>query len=306
MSGEALLKRLGWAIVVLLGVTLLSFVLSVAVVGDPARLVAGPKADAETLQRIRHELALDRPLYVQYARYLGRLVRGDLGRSYITRQRVLEAIAERLPATAYLALSSWLLAAIVGVAFGCLSAVYVRREGLVLATTLIGLSIPPFWLGLVLLYVVAYRWEVLPLGGYGVRNVILPAVALAVGNAAYYVRLVHTNMRAVLDQDFIRSARAKGLSPARVYGQHALRNALIPVVTVLGLDLAGLMSGVVLTESVFNWPGIGRLAVEAVFNQDVPMILGAVLFTALLVVFSTLLVDLIYRLIDPRVRISGS
>jgi peptide/nickel transport system permease protein len=297
-----IVQRLGWAVVVLAGVTLLSFVLTLAA-GDPARLVAGPKADEQTVAQIRRELGLDRPLYVQFARYVGRLLHGDLGRSHVTRQPVLAAITERLPATAYLALSSWVLAATAGILTGCLSVVYRRREKIVLAASLVALSVPPFWLGLVLLYIVAYRLQWLPLGGYGAPHVILPALALATGYAAYYARLVHTNMSAVVDQDYVRTARAKGLSSLAVYGQHALRNALIPVVTVLGLDLAGLMSGVVLTETIFHWPGVGRLAVEAVFNQDIPMILGAVLLSAVLVVLSSIVVDLLYRVIDPRVRL---
>jgi ABC-type dipeptide/oligopeptide/nickel transport system permease component len=142
----------------------------------------------------------------------------------------------------------------------------------------------------------------LPLGGFGAVNVILPASALALNGAAYYARLLHTNMRTVLDQDYVRSAHAKGLSPLRVYGKHALRNALIPLVTLLGLDFAGLMSGVVLTETVFNWPGLGRLAVDAVFNQDIPMIMGTVLFSAVLVVGANVLVDFLYVAIDPRIR----
>jgi len=300
----AFLQRLGWSLVILIGVTFLTFVLAFVIPSDPARTVAGPKADPQTLASIRHELGLDQPVPLQYAWYLERLVRGDFGRSYVTGQSVLTAILERLPATAYLALTSLAAATFLGIGLGCCTAV---RQGsaidvAALLGSLVGLSIPIFWLGLVLLYVFAYRLRLLPLGGYGGPHVILPASALALGNAAYYARLVHTNLIAVLDADYIRTARAKGLPRWRIYGKHALRNALIPVVTLLGLDFAALMSGVVLTETVFNWPGLGRLAVDAVFNQDIPMIMGTVLFSALLVVVVNMLVDILYLIIDPRMR----
>jgi len=300
----ALLQRSAWSVVILLGVTLLTFVIAFVVPSDPARTVAGPKADPETVANIRRELGMDQPVIVQYARYLGRLARGDFGRSYLTHQGVLQAIAERLGATAYLALVSLLLSATVGIAVGCLTAL---RQGskldlAVLTASLVALSFPTFWIGLLLLYVFAYRLRLLPLGGFGLVHVVLPACALSLGQAAYYARIVHTNLGTVLGLDYVRTARAKGLGPLRVYGKHALRNALIPVVTLLGLDFAGLMSGVVITETIFNWPGLGRLAVEAVFNQDIPMIMGTVLFSAVLVVGANVVVDLLYLVIDPRMR----
>jgi peptide/nickel transport system permease protein len=301
---RAVLARLLWSAVIVVGVTALTFAVAFVVPSDPARTVAGPKADAQTLASIRRELGLDAPLPVQYARYLGRLVRGDLGRSYVTRQDVFAAILERLPSTAFLALTAMSLATLLGIATGCFTA---WRQGssidiTVLVAALVALSMPVFWVGLILLYVFAFRLRWVPLGGFGAANVILPATALAVGQAAYYARLLHTNLRDVLAQDFIRTARAKGLPPYRVYGVHALRNALIPLLTVMGLDFAALMSGVVLTETVFNWPGLGRLAVEAVFNQDIPLVMGTVLFSALLVVGANLAVDCVYLLVDPRLR----
>lgn len=303
----ALLQRLGWSVVIVLGVTFLTFVIAFVVPSDPARTVAGPKADPETLATIRKEMGLDQPVPVQYARYLGRLLHGDLGRSFVTRQNVAQAILERLPATAYLAAVSLGAAALIGIALGCFTAL---RQGSavdlsVLVGSLVALSLPVFWVGMMLLYFLAYRARLFPLGGFGAVNVALPAATLALGGAAYYTRLVHTNMRTVLGQDYVRTAHAKGLPPLNVYGKHALRNAIIPLVTLLGLDFAALMSGVVLTETVFNWPGLGRLAVEAVFNQDIPMIMGTVLFGALLVVGANIVVDLLYLLIDPRIRYRG-
>ncbi|MBI4515882.1 MAG: ABC transporter permease [Deltaproteobacteria bacterium] len=299
------LRRLATGLVILLGVSVLTFTLAFVVPSDPARTVAGPKADKETLDLIRREMGLDQPLPVQLGRYLGRLLRGDFGRSYVTRQDVRAAILERLPATISLAVSSLVLAIVLGLAAGVFTAL---RAGATIDLTVMGvslviLSFPVFWLGLLLLDVVAYRLRWLPLGGYGgLRSVILPACALGLGHAAYYGRVLHAGMREVLSQDYIRTARAKGLGPLATYAHHALRNALIPLTTLVGLDFAGLMGGVVLTETVFNWPGLGRLAVDAVFNQDIPLIMGTVQFGAVLVVAVNLALDLVYRLIDPRIR----
>jgi peptide/nickel transport system permease protein len=299
------LRRVSGALLILFGVSLISFTLVFVVPGDPARTIAGPKADPATLALIRQQLGMDAPIPVQFVRYLGRLAHGDLGRSYVTRQEVSAAILERLPATLFLAVTSIILAVVIGITLGTFTSL---RAGTavdfgVLTTSLVILSIPVFFLGILLLDLLAFRLRWFPLGGYGgVRFVILPACALASGSAAYYGRLVHTNMREVLQQDYIRTARAKGLGPLATYGRHALRNALMPVTTLVGLDFAGLMGGVVLTETVFNWPGLGRLAVDAVFNQDIPMIMGTVEFSALLVVGANIAVDLLYLVIDPRVR----
>lgn len=291
----------------LLGITLLTFALTHLVPADPARTVAGPKADRATVERIRREMDLDAPVVVQYGRYLSRAVRGDLGRSYLTRQDVLGAILERLPATAFLALVSLAIAIAVGLAGGVLAAG--RAGGAAEATVLAGatllLSVPVFWLGLILLYVFGFRLRWLPLGGFSSPlDVVLPGLALGLATGAYYVRLLHANLLEALGSDYVRTARAKGLAPVAVQAKHALRNALLPFVTLAALDLAGLLGGVALTETVFNWPGLGRLAVEAVFNQDIPMIMGVVLFSAVLVVAANALVEIGYRFVDPRIRAS--
>jgi peptide/nickel transport system permease protein len=299
------LSRLAASAVTLFGVATVTFVLTFVVPADPARTMAGPKADAETLASIRHEMKLDRPLVFRYGHYLGKLARGDMGRSYVTRQGVSEAIAERLPATALLAIVSLSVAVVLGIAFGCVTAVRAGQttDLVVLVGSLGILSLPVFWIGMLLLYVIAFRLRLLPLGGYGhASHLVLPAFTLGLRHAAYYARLVHGNLEEVLAEDYVRTARAKGLPAWRVYSRHALRNALIPLTTLIGLDLAGLLSGVVLTETVFNWPGIGRLAVESVFNQDVPMIMGTVLFGAVMVVAANIVVDSAYLLIDPRLR----
>ncbi len=306
-------RRVLRALTTLLGTTLIIFVLVRVVPADPAVTIAGPKADPETLAMIRKDLGLDDPVMVQYGRYLARLARGDLGRSYMTGRRVADVIAERLPATAWLALTSLALGFSLGLVLGIVTAA--RRGSLidvaVLLGTLIGLSIPTFWLGNLLIYEFSYRLKLLPLGGYGSGgawwrpnplNLILPAITLAIVEFFFYTRFVHTNVGGTLASDYIRTARAKGAPPARLYFVHALRNALIPIVTILGLDIAALMSGVVLTETVFNWPGLGRLAVQAVFNLDIPLVAGTVLFSAVLVLVANLVVDLLYGVIDPRVQ----
>ncbi len=300
-----LLRRVLRALSTMLGTTLILFLLVRVVPADPAVSIAGPKADPETLAAIRKDLGLDQPVVVQYARYLSALVHGDLGRSYVTGRRVADVIAQRLPATALLATTSLAFGFLFGLATGMLTA---ARKGSgwdlgVLLVTLIGLSLPTFWVGNILVYLFGHRLHLLPLGGYGTAiHLILPALTLGLAEFYFYARFVHTHMGAALAADYVRTARAKGVPPTRLYTRHALRNALIPIVTLLGLDVASLMSGVVLTETVFNWPGLGRLAVQAVFSLDIPLVAGTVLFSATLVLASNLVVDLLYGVIDPRVQ----
>lgn len=300
-----LLRRVLRAVSTLLGTTLVLFLLVRVVPADPAVSIAGPKADPETLAAIRKDLGLDQPVAAQYARYLSGLAHGDLGRSYVTGRRVADVIAQRVPATALLGLTSLAFGFLLGLTTGMLTA---ARRGsawdlTVLLATLIGLSLPTFWVGNVLVYFFGHRLRLLPLGGYGtVRHLVLPALTLGLAEFYFYARFVHTHMGAALAADYVRTARAKGVPPLRLHLRHALRNALIPIVTLLGLDIAGLMSGVVLTETVFNWPGLGRLAVQAVFSLDIPLVAGTVLFSATLVLASNLVVDLLYGVIDPRVQ----
>ena len=242
---------------------------------------------------------------VQYGRYLWQLVHGDLGRSYVTGRPVADVIGERVPATALLALASLALGFLLGLAAGMLTA---ARQGsrstwACSLATLIGLSMPTFWLGNLLIYAFGHRLHLLPLGGYGtLRHLLLPAATLGLMQFFFYARYVHTTIGGTLASDYVRTARAKGVGPLRLYLRHALPNALIPIVTLLGLDVAALMSGVVLTETVFNWPGLGRLAVQSVFRLDIPVVAGTVLFSATLVLACNLAVDLLYGVIDPRVQ----
>ena len=300
-----LLRRLLRALSTLLGATFILFFLIRVVPADPAVSIAGPKADPETLAAIRKDLGLDRAFAVQYGRYLGQLARGDLGRSYLTGRRVADVIAERLPATAELALTSLGIGFLLGLLVGIATAARhgSRIDLAVLVGTLVGLAIPTFWIGNLLIYLFGYRLRLLPLGGYGtLRHLLMPAATLALVEFFFYARFVHTNVSGTLGSDYVRTARAKGVGPWRLYFRHALRNALIPIVTLLGLDVAALMSGVVLTETVFNWPGLGRLAVQSVFSLDIPLVAGTMLFSAVLVLVANLAVDLLYGVIDPRVR----
>jgi peptide/nickel transport system permease protein len=301
-----LIGRLAWALVILVGTTWITFAIVFLVPGDPARVIAGPRADAATLATVRRELALDLPMHVQYGRYLARLARGDLGRSYATRQPVAAVLARRLPATATLAGAGLAIAIVIGLAGALLTAPLAGTwlDRTVLVASLAVLSAPVFWLGMLALYYVGFRWRLLPLGGAGdLRHLVLPALVLGLGTGVYYARLLHTNLVAVLRLDYVRAARARGASGLRVVGVHALRNASLPLITVIGLDLAALLNGVVLTETVFHWPGLGRLAFDAVLNLDVPVIMGTVLLSATLVVLSNVAVDLIYRVVDPRIRL---
>lgn len=301
-----LARRILFGAVVLLGASLITFSIAFLVPADPAVAMAGAKADPRTLEAIRHELGLDQPVYLQYARYLDRALHGDLGRSYIRRESVTRLIWSRFPATALLAGCAMAASLALGIAMGVLAAAYRGRaaDNALLVASLAMVSMPVFWLGTMLLIAAAALARSFPLGGFdGWESLVLPTATLALGSAGYYSRILHTSLCEALEQDYTRTARGKGLSAARVTMKHAMANAMLPLVTLAGLDLAGLLSGVVLTETVFNWPGIGRLAFEAIFNLDIPLIMGTVLFSALLIVGANLAVDLLYVWLDPRIRL---
>jgi len=302
-----LLRRLVFGAAVLIGTSLITFALAFVVPADPAVAIAGAKADPQTLATIRHELGLDQPVYVQYARYLDRAIHGDLGRSYIRRENVTDLIVSRFPATAVLAIAAMAVSLILGIPMGVVAAAYNRRalDNVLLVIALALVSMPVFWLGTMLLIVGGLYFRSFPLGGFGDwRSLVLPTLTLALGSAGYYSRILQTNLAEALGQDYIRTARGKGLSRTRAMLKHAMANALLPLVTLAGLDLAGLLSGVVLTETVFNWPGIGRLAFEAIFNLDIPLIMGTVLFSAFIIVAANLAVDILYAWLDPRIRLT--
>lgn len=330
-----LARRLAWSFFVVWAVASVAFVLNNVIPGDPARLIAGPQARVSDLERVRADLGLDRPLATQYARFMRRLAHPgawtfdpktdrehascaalipglhvDLGRSYTLRQPVVKILAERIPRTLVLALVAVVLQVGLGLVAGVIAAR--RRNTFVdyaaVGGSLLGISAPTFLIGVGLQFVFAYKLHVLPKDGYGesfaqhAAGIVLPALTLGIFGAAYYTRLIRDEMIGLMKQDYVRTARAKGLSEGAVVVRHALRNALVPLVTVIGLDLGGLVGGAVVTESIFRWPGLGALSVTALLNRDGPVIIGTVIVTSSAIVFMNLVVDLCYAGLDPRVR----
>ena len=304
------LKRLLLLVPILLGVATLTFVLMYIVPGDPVRAIAGERYDEETLARMRAELGLDRPLVVQYVDFLGRLARFDLGDSFVTRRPVTEGIRERFPRTLVLALSAMAIAIVCGIVIGVLAAwgAHPVLSRILMTVSLVGVSMPVFWLGLLLIYLFAIKLRVLPPSGYGggsIRNLILPALTLSFASMATIARVTRSGFIDALGEDYVRTARAKGLGERVILSKHVMRNALIPVLTIVGADFGSYLSGSVLTESIFGWPGLGRFVVQAILKRDFPVIQGAVLFMAVLFVLVNLAIDLSYGAIDPRIRPEG-
>lgn len=292
--------------------------------GDPARLIAGGQAaDPLVIETIRHEWGLDRPAPIQYASYLGKLLRFDLGSSYIQKRSVASIIAAHFPATLVLATAGVLLAAVFGVGLGSLAALRRGRllDSLVLIVALLGTSIPVFWLGLILMLLFASRLGWFPVLGYGMEgamipfteirlpewdHLVLPAITLSLVSMGAIARITRASLIEGGTAEFLRTARAKGASGARVFARHALQNALIPVVTIVGLDFASLLGGAVATEYVFAWPGLGRTIVRAIGLRDLPVVEGGVLFLTGIFVLVSLALDLLYLVLDPRIHYSST
>jgi peptide/nickel transport system permease protein len=306
-----ILRRLLATVPILLGVATIVFALMFIVPGDPARMLMGQHGDERTLAALRHEMGLDRPMYVQYARFIGRLMKGDLGMSYRQKRPVAEIIRDRFPATAKLAAAAMLIAILAGVGAGILAAMHRNTtwDWLIMVLSLSGISMPVFWLGMMLMLVFASGLGWLPVGGYGragdLRHIALPALSLAAISVGYIARMMRSSMLEVIGKDYIRTARAKGLPERVVILGHALRNAFIPVITVIGIDFAALLGGAVATETVFSWPGLGRAVVDAIRMRDLPVVEGCVIFLAFVFVVINLLVDLSYAWLDPRIRYDG-
>ncbi|MGQ0572376.1 MAG: nickel ABC transporter permease [Armatimonadota bacterium] len=302
---DYLRRRLALSLLTVVGVSVGVFLMIHLVPGDPVTVMLSEFASPADQHALREELGLNKPLYVQYWRYATSALRGDLGRSVRSNRPVISEIAWRFPNTARLSLAALLLAVAIGGAVGVLSAV--RRNTVfdhsAMVTVLVGLSMPSFWLGLMLMIVFAVRLEWVPVAGYeGWQYLILPGITLAAAPAAVLARLTRSSMLEVLNQDYVRTARAKGLRRMTVVLKHALKNSLLPVVTVLGLQFGYLLGGAVITETVFAWPGIGRLVVDAILARDFPVVQGTVLMMALGFVMVNLVVDLLYVYLDPRVR----
>ena len=301
-----LFGRFSQALLLLLGVTLITFSLLYVLPADPARQIAGRSATAETVASIRKQLGLDLPFYQQYGRYVSGLVHGDLGRSYAQKTEVAEVVASRLPATLLLLGAAIASELIIGLGIGLFAAAHQgkRSDGAVMLMSFVGVSTPQFVASLVMLYVFAVALDWFPIGGYGeFRHLVLPALTLGVLGAGWYSRMLRSSMIDVLTQDYIRTARAKGASEMRVLLHHALRNALLPVIAMIGIDIGLFMGGAVVVESVFGWPGIGQLAWQATQQVDIPIIMGVTLVAAVGIIMGNLLADLVAPLVDPRIRL---
>jgi ABC-type dipeptide/oligopeptide/nickel transport system permease component len=300
-----ILRRIVMLIPVLFGVTLVSFSLLHLVPGDPAEVLGGQEATKADIDRIRKEYGLDQPLVVQYARFVGNAVRGDLGISIQSRHPVRELLLQRLAFTLQLALASVLVAAALGLLAGIISSTrqYSFFDTASMLGALFGISMPIFWLGLLLILVFAAKLQWLPSGGTGsIRHLILPAIALGSASAAVIARMTRASMLEVTRQDYIRTARATGYRERVIIFRHALKNAMIPVLTVFGLEFGSMLGGAVLTETVFSLPGIGRLLVEGIFARDYPVVQGAMILVASTFVLVNLLTDVAYAFFDPRIR----
>ncbi|HUF44133.1 MAG TPA: ABC transporter permease [Aestuariivirgaceae bacterium] len=299
-------RRLAGSAVILLGITLVTFSLTFLIPADPVRMIAGRSASPQAVESIRHQLGLDRPLPVQYVSYLANLAQGDLGRSYVQKAEITTLIKSRLPATLLLMAGAIFFELLIGLPAGILAAAR-RGHGAdrgIMVLSFVGVSTPQFVVGLLLLYVFANLLGWFPLSGYGtLGHLVLPALTLGIAGGGWYSRMMRSSMIDVLRQDYIRTARAKGLSERAVLLVHGLRNAILPVIAMIGLDIGIFMSGAVVVESVFGWPGIGQLAWQAIQRVDIPIIMGVTLVAAVAIVIGNLLADLLAPLIDPRIRL---
>lgn len=303
-------RRVLLMVPVLIGITLIVFVLMNVVPGDPLFALIDERAaglDPEVAEVLRRQWGLDQPLPTQYLRFLVNALQGDLGRSFVSRQLVTEAIFERLGATFRLGAGGLAVALLLGLPAGILAATrrgtWMDTASMVLAMA--GVSMPVFWLGLLLMYALAVQWQWLPPSGYGggqLRYLVLPSLTLGLPVAAVIARIARSAMLEVLRQDFVVTARAKGLGEQIVVLRHALRSALIPIITIVGVQAGNLLSGAVVTETVFNWPGIGRLFIDSIGRRDMPLVQGAVIFIAVLFALVNLAVDVLYAFVDPRIR----
>jgi peptide/nickel transport system permease protein len=315
--GKYISKRLLLLLPILLGVSIVVFALVNVLPSDPISIMLGSNPqlppDPKVVASLRAQYGLDQPLHVQYFRFLGRVLHGDLGTSIFTQQSVLRSILERMPATLLLTLASLMVSLLIAIPIGVLSAVkqYSWVDTLSLAWAMLGVSMPSFWFGLLLILFFSLQLGWLPVSGMGsfeagigdvLRHLVMPAVTLGMGLAGLVTRVTRSSMLEVLRRDYIRTARAKGLTGLAMLWRHAFKNAAIPVLTIVGVQFGSLLGGAVVVETIFSWPGVGRLAVNAIMNRDLPMIQGSVLVFTLLFVLVNLIVDLLYAYIDPRIH----
>jgi peptide/nickel transport system permease protein len=299
-------RRILMILPVLFGITLIIFALLYVLPGDPVRMMVGNNADPETVERIRHEMGLDRPFLNQYADYAVRLLKGDFGRSYQTRRSVLEELEAVAPRTIQLSLAAEFFSIIIGIGLGLLAAVFRNKliDRFITTLAALQLSFPLFWLALMVQLLVAVQLKWLPSSGYGVgfdKYILLPAFTMAIPSSGILARMTRVAVVDVLREDYIRTANAKGMRTRTIYLRHALPNALIPIVTTIGLDLARLIGGITMIEVIFTWPGLGKYAYDALVFKDLPALSGSVIVFALLVSGINLAIDLVYGFIDPRI-----
>ena len=299
------IKRLLLMIPVIIGVSFLVFFIMDMAPGDAVDVLAPEGATAEDLEAIRHDLGLDKPVVVRYIDYMAGMLHGDLGVSYISKTDVFQTYVEKLPATIKLSFASILISVILSVPLGIYSA---TRQGTIqdnisMAFAMIGLAMPHFWLGLLLIIVFSLKLQWFPSGGdETLSSIVLPAITIGTGLMTTLTRTTRSSMLDVLKQEYLRTARAKGIPEKVVVMSHALRNALIPIITIIGTQLAGVLGGSVLTETVFAWPGVGRLIVDSLNMRDTPLVTGSIIMTTILLSFVLLLVDLLYAAVDPRIK----
>ena len=301
-----LLKRVAYAFLILIGITFITFILTYIIPADPVRMLAGRSATPETVESIRQQLGLDRPLIIQYLNYLYNLLQGDLGRSYVQKTQVTELIMSRLPATLLLMAGAIFFELLIGLTVGIIYSVKrgTNLDKILTTISFVGISAPQFVVGLILLYLFAYKLDFLPLGGYGtISHLILPALTLGITGGGWYGRMTRSSMIDVLRQDYIRTAKAKGASNSRIVLIHALRNAILPIIAMIGLDIGIFMSGAVVVESVFGWPGIGQLAWQAIQRLDIPIIVGVTIVAATFIILGNLIADIASAISDPKIRI---
>jgi peptide/nickel transport system permease protein len=304
--GVFLLRRLMQSVLILIGISFITFLLLYVLPADPVRQIAGRAATAETVESIRKELGLDQPFIVQYGRYMAGLVQGDLGRSYLQRTEVSELIAARLPPTLILMAAGIAAELAIGVTLGVIAALGRGRavDNTLMVASFVAVSAPQFVVSLLVLYVFAVQLGWFPIGGYGTAaHLVLPALTLGILGAGWYARMMRSSMIDVLAQDFVRTARAKGLTRGRVMLRHALPNAILPIIAMIGIDIGIFMGGLVVVESVFGWPGIGQLAWQAIQRVDIPIIMGVTLISAAAIVLGNLLADIVTTFIDPRITL---
>jgi peptide/nickel transport system permease protein len=300
------LRRLIQAVLILIGVSFITFFLLYVLPADPVRQIAGRSATPQTVANIRAQLGLDQPFVVQYGRYMAGLVQGDLGRSYLQKTDVATLIWARLPASLLLMAAGIAAELVIGLTMGIMAALWRGRavDHSLMMTSFVTVSAPQFVVALLLLYVFAVKLGWFPIGGYGTfAHLVLPAMTLGILGSGWYARIMRSSMIEVLRTDFIRTARAKGLTRIQIIFRHAMPNAILPVIAMIGIDIGIFMGGIVVVEGVFGWPGIGQLAWQAIQRVDIPIIMGVTLVSACAIVLGNLIADLVVPLIDPRIRV---